>query len=159
MANKTTKKEFFGMLLEMESVKVNEELVDFINHEIELLDKKASKSASKRENANSELAGKLLKELQEIGNAVTISEFMKLSEVAKTEGLSNQKISSIFSKLKDNGGVTRTVVKGKAYFSAQQVDPREWEQKTPLPLKKQLTPVRLCGKIRYKIKKGVVSYD
>lgn len=119
MANKTTKKEFFGMLLEMESVKANAELVDFINHEIELLNKKASKSASKRENANSELAGKLVEELREIGKAVTISEFMKLSEVTKTEGLSNQKISSIFSKLKDSDEVTRTVIKGKAYFSAE----------------------------------------
>ena len=131
MANKTTKKEFFGMLLGMESVKANTELVGFINHEIELLDKKASKSASKRENANSELAGKLVEELVAIGKAVTISEFMKLSEVAKTEELSNQKISSIFSKLKDSEEVTRTVIKGKAYFSAQQVDPREWEQKLP----------------------------
>lgn len=131
MANKTTKKEFFGMLLEMESVKANEELVDFINHEIELLDKKASKSASKRENANSELASKLLEELVIIGKAVTISEFMKLSEVAKTEELSNQKISSIFSKLKDSKEVTRTVIKGKAYFSAEQVNPREREKKLP----------------------------
>lgn len=119
MANKTTKKEFFGMLLEMESVKVNEELVGFINHEIELLNKKASKSASKRADANSELAGKLVEELTVIGKAVTISEFMKLSEVTKTEELSNQKISSIFSKLKDNGEVTRTVIKGKAYFSVE----------------------------------------
>lgn len=119
MANKTTKKEFFGMLLKMESVKENAELVGFINHEIELLDKKASKSASKRENANSELANKLVEELRGIGKAVTISEFMKLSEVTKTEELSNQKISSIFSKLKDSEEVTRTVIKGKAYFSAQ----------------------------------------
>ena len=119
MANKTTKKEFFGMLLAMESVKASAELVDFINHEIELLDRKASKSASKRENANSELAGKLVEELQTVGKPVTISEFMKLSEVAKTEELSNQKISSIFSKLKDSGEVTRTVIKGKAYFSVE----------------------------------------
>ena len=106
------------MLLEMESVKANAELVGFINHEIELLDKKASKSASKRENANSELASKLVEELRIIGKAVTISEFMKLSETVKAEELSNQKISSIFSKLKDTEEVTRTVVKGKAYFSA-----------------------------------------
>ena len=119
MANKTTKKEFFGMLLEMESVKANAELVGFINHEIELLNKKASKSASKRENANSELASKLVEELREIGKAVTISEFMKFSETVKAEELSNQKISAIFSKLKDTEEVTRTVVKGKAYFSVE----------------------------------------
>ena len=118
MANKTTKKEFFGMLLEMESVKSNSELVTFINHEIELLDKKVSKSASKRADSNSELASKLIEELVAIGKAVTISEFMKLSETVKAEELSNQKISSIFSKLKDTE-IIRTVVKGKAYFSAK----------------------------------------
>ena len=56
--------------------------------------------------------------MREIGNAVTISEFMKLSETVKAEELSNQKISSIFSKLKDKE-ITRTVIKGKAYFSAE----------------------------------------
>ena len=106
------------MLLEMESVKANAELVGFINHEIELLDKKASKSASKRADANSELASKLVEELRGMERAVTISEFMKLSETVKAEELSNQKISSIFSKLKDKE-ITRTVIKGKAYFSAE----------------------------------------
>lgn len=118
MTNKTTKRQFFGMLLEMENVKANSELVTFINHEIELLDKKASKSASKRADSNSELASKLIEELVAIGKAVTISEFMKLSETVKAEELSNQKISSIFSKLKDTE-ITRTVIKGKAYFSAE----------------------------------------
>lgn len=119
MANKTTKKEFFGMLLEMESVKANAELVGFINREIELLDKKASKSASKRADANSELADKLLTELQVIADSVTVSDFMKLSDTVKAEGLSNQKVSAVFSKLKETGAITRTVVKGKAYFSAE----------------------------------------
>lgn len=119
MANKTTKKEFFRMLLEMESVKEREELVSFINHEIELLDKKASKSASKRADANSELAEKLLAELKIIDDAITISDFMKLSETVKTQELSNQKVSAVFSKLKADGIITRTVVKGKAFFSAE----------------------------------------
>lgn len=121
MANKTTKKEFFTMLLEMESVKEKEELVSFINHEIELLDKKASKSASKRADANSGLAEKLFDELVIIGKPVTVSDFMKLSEIVQTQELSNQKVSAIFSKLKTEGFVIRTVVKGKAFFSAEQV--------------------------------------
>ena len=119
MANKTTKKEFFTMLLEMESVKEKEELVSFINHEIELLDKKASKSASKRADANSGLAEKLFDELVIIGKPVTVSDFMKLSEIVQTQELSNQKVSAIFSKLKTEGFVIRTVVKGKAFFSAE----------------------------------------
>lgn len=117
MANKTTKREFFAMLLTMESVKANAELVDFINHEIELLDSKAMKSASKRASANTELEDVLLAELAKVGKSVTVSEFMKLSATAKAGELSNQKVTAVFAKLKKAGKITREEVKGKAYFS------------------------------------------
>ena len=117
MANKTTKKEFFAMLLAINEVSANSELVDFINHEIELLDSKARKSASKRESANTELEEVLLAELAEIEKSVTVSEFMKLSTTAKAGELSNQKVTAIFAKLKKAGKITREEVKGKAYFS------------------------------------------
>ena len=51
---KLTKKEKFGMILAIEEVAQNEMLVDFINHELELLNKKASKSGAtkgQKENA------------------------------------------------------------------------------------------------------------
>ena len=115
---KITKKEMFGMLLEIAEVAQDELLVNFINHEIELLDKKASKSSSKRTDANVALKAELLEELLQIGKAVTISEFMKLSEVVKEKELSNQKVSSLFSQMKDDT-IDRTVLKGKAYFSAK----------------------------------------
>ena len=115
---KITKKEMFGMLLEIGEVAENEMLVNFINHEIELLEKKASKSSSKRTDVNVALKAQLLEELLQIGKAVTISEFMKLSEVVKEKELSNQKVSSLFSQMKDDT-IERTVIKGKAYFSAK----------------------------------------
>ena len=118
MANKTTKKEFFAMLLAINEVSNNSELVDFITHEISLLDNKARKSASKRADANSELADKLLAELTAIDKAVTVSDFAKVSATAKAEELSGQKISAVFSKLKKAGVIEREEVKGKAYFSA-----------------------------------------
>ena len=117
MANKTTKKEFFAMLLAINEVSANSELVDFINHEIELLDSKARKSASKRESANTELEEVLLAELIEIGKSVTVSEFMKLSTTVKAGELSNQKVTAVFAKLKKADKITREEVKGKAYFS------------------------------------------
>ena len=115
---KITKKEMFGRLLEIAEVSQDELLVNFINHEIELLEKKASKSSSKRTDANVALKAELLEELLQIGKAVTISEFMKLSEIVKEKELSNQKISSLFSQMKDDT-IDRTVIKGKAYFSAK----------------------------------------
>ena len=118
---KITKKEMFGMLLEIGEVANDETLVNFIKHEIELLDKKASKSSSKRTDANASLKAKLLEELTEIGKAVTISEFMKLSDTVAEKELSNQKISSLFSQMKDDT-IHRVVIKGKAYFSAKEVE-------------------------------------
>lgn len=115
---KITKKEMFGRLLEIAEVSQDELLVNFINHEIELLEKKASKSSSKRTDANATLKTELLEELTQIGKAVTISEFMKLSEIVKEKELSNQKVSSLFSQMKDDT-IDRTVIKGKAYFSAK----------------------------------------
>ena len=118
MEKKLTKKEMFIMLLEIKEVYNNENLVNFIKHEIDLLDKKANKSSSKRTNANVALKTELLEELTQIGKAVTISEFMKLSEIVKEKELSNQKVSSLFSQMKDDT-IDRTVIKGKAYFSAK----------------------------------------
>ena len=115
---KVTKKDRFMEIIEIATELGREDLIDFCNHEIELLDKKASKSSeSKTKKENAELMNTLYEELVEIGKAVTISEFMKLSTVVEEKGLSNQKVSSLFTKMKGEK-VDRTVIKGKAYYSA-----------------------------------------
>lgn len=119
MANttvKVTKKDNFNAIIEIATELGRQDLVDFCKHEIELLEKKKSKE-TKNQKENSALMEKLLEDLVLIGKGVTISEFMKLSDTVQSEGLSNQKISSLFSKMKDVT-IVRTVVKGKAYFSA-----------------------------------------
>ena len=115
---KITKKDNFNAILEIATELGRQDLVDFCKHEIELLDKKKSKE-TKSQKENSALMEKLLADLVKINKAVTISEFMKMSETVQTEGLSNQKISSLFSKMKDVS-IERTVVKGKAYFSIKE---------------------------------------
>ena len=121
MANttvKVTKKDRFMEIIEIATELGREDLIDFCNHEIELLDRKASKSGeSKSKKENAELMNALYEELAEIGKAVTISEFMKLSTVVEEKELSNQKVSSLFTKMKGEK-VDRTVIKGKAYYSA-----------------------------------------
>ena len=113
---KITKKDRYNQLLAIAEVSANEDLVTFITHEIELLDKKSAKSGtSKTQKENEALMNALYEELSEIGRAVTISEFQTLGEVAK--GFSNQKISAMF-RLMNNTRVQRTVVKGKTYFKA-----------------------------------------
>ena len=121
---KVTKKDRFMEIMEIANEMNREDLVDFCKHEIELLEKKASKSSeSKSKKENAELMNILYEELAEIGKAVTIGEFMKLSPTVAEKELSNQKISSLFTKMKDEK-IHRVVIKGKAYFS---VIPEEME--------------------------------
>ena len=128
MANttvKVTKKDRFMEIINIATELGRQDLVDFCNHEIELLSKKKSKE-TKAQAENTILMATLLEELKAIGKAVTISEFMKVSETVAEKGLSNQKISALFGKMK---GITidREVVKGKAYFFALPCESEEVE--------------------------------
>ena len=112
MANKKTKREFFGEIREI--VKENTELVAFIDHELELLDKKTSAKSTKVNTEQVELMGKIVNALNKIGRSVTISELQK--ENAEMAEYSNQKLSAMLKKLVDNKQVTKMVDKKKSYF-------------------------------------------
>ena len=112
MANKKTKREFFGEIREI--VKENTELVEFIDHELELLDKKTSAKSTKVNTEQVELMEKIVDALNEIGRSVTISELQK--ENAEMAEYSNQKLSAMLKKLVDNKQVTKMIDKKKSYF-------------------------------------------
>ena len=117
MEKKITKKERFNQLLGIVEVSANEELVAFIKHEIELLEKKSNGKPTKTQKENEEIMAKLYEELKQCESAVTITEFQKMSELAGT--LSNQKISALFkTMIEKKGTVEKSVVKGKTYFKA-----------------------------------------
>jgi hypothetical protein len=126
MANvKMTKKEMFTEILAL--VKDNKEMTEFIEHEIELLDKKkanGSKKAQANKDANLKLANELFVALKELDKPVTISEFQKESDY-DVAILSNQKISSLLRTLIADGLVVRTEEKKKAYFSVVDTDTDE----------------------------------
>ena len=113
---KLTKKDLFGQARELAVANGREDLVAFIDHEIELLNKKASASGeSKTQKENLVIMDKLYNELANMDRAVTISEFQANSEYAST--LSNQKISALFKKMKEAGKIVKTTEKKKSYFS------------------------------------------
>lgn len=114
MEKKITKKDRFNQLLAIEEVANNQDLVAFIQHEIELLDKKSSKSGlTKEQKVNEEIKAQLLLELSD--TPITITELRATSEYANQ--LSCQKITALFKQLKESGLIERTVVKGVAYYS------------------------------------------
>ena len=115
MTKKMTKKEMFAQI--MANYNLTEEERAFVQHEIELLEKKSSKSGqTKTQKENEILMEQLIVALGEVGKAVTISEFQALS-TAEVATLSNQKLSALLKKLVDAERVVKTVEKKKSYFS------------------------------------------
>lgn len=115
MANKLTKKDLFNKLLEVEEISANEELVGFINHELELLEKKANRTGTtKTQKENEGIKDIILETLRLEGAPMTITQ---LQETDKTlEGLSNQKISALLAQLVNTNKVIRTKDKKTTLF-------------------------------------------
>ena len=114
-AKKITKREKFAMLLAMESVKENPMLVEFIEHEIELLARKngSEKKPTAQQTANLEIKDAILDGM-ESGRKYTITDIIK--EIPECAELTNQKVSALVRQLLLSNLVERVEEKKKAYF-------------------------------------------
>lgn len=113
---KITKRDNFNKLLTIREVAEDTQLVEFINHELELLNRKsASHSTAKTANqkANEEIKTKIIDALVQLGKS-TISELQAGSE--EMAEYSNQKLSALLKQLVDSKQVVKTMEKKKAYF-------------------------------------------
>jgi len=122
MEKKLTKKDYFEMIKGVCADRTD--IVDFCNHEIELLSRKNSKSgATKTQKENEIVANMLVEELAKIGKPITITDLMNTSEIVKNytlengNNLSNQKISAIFKQLVESNRIVKVTDKKKSYFS------------------------------------------
>jgi predicted transcriptional regulator len=115
-AKKMTKRDYFNTLLGMADVKANPTLVEFINHELELLDRKNSteKKPTAQQTANDSIKVAILDFMEE-GVRYTITDLIK--SVPECADLTNQRVSALIRQLKDEGKVVRIEDKRKAYFS------------------------------------------
>lgn len=110
-----TKKEMFTEIRKV--VADNAEMVAFIDHEIELLNKKSSSSRkpTKTQVENEGFKADILSALAEADNAVTIKGLMEICP--SVSGLTNQRITHMLTDLRKDGKVVRTYVKKVAYFA------------------------------------------
>lgn len=117
MANSTklTKAQKFTMLKAIPSVAENSTLVEFIDHELELLAKKNSseKKPSANQVANEGIKADILEGMAE-GKLYTITDLIK--EIPACADLTNQRVSALIRQLMANGSVERVEEKRKAYF-------------------------------------------
>jgi len=110
-----TKKEMFAEIRKV--VADNAEMVAFIDHEIELLNKKSSSSRkpTKTQVENEGFKADILTTLADADKAITIKELCVLCP--SVSGLTNQRITHMLTDLRKDGKVARTYVKKIAYFS------------------------------------------
>lgn len=118
MTNKMTKKDYFTTLMNIVSTSNatnKEKMLEFITHEIELLDNKApSKKQIEAKEANVAIMNAIVEVLKRLGNAVTVSQLMNEPEL---NGYSNQKLSALLRQLVKANRVTKVTDKRKSYFS------------------------------------------
>lgn len=119
MANKITKRDSFISIIEVLKGAERTDLVEVMEHEIELLDKKkASGKMTKTQVANEDIKALIIEELARLAKPVSITELISESaEVAEKCGNSNQKVSALMTQLKNAGAVVRTTEGKKALFS------------------------------------------
>lgn len=114
---KMTKRDYFSKLIEIvecANVDNSAEIIDFLNHEIELSKKKSSVK-TKTQKENEVLMEVVFNALVEVGKPMTVSELMSANE--EVGAMSNQKVAALLKKLKEDERVVRVEDKKKAYFS------------------------------------------
>ena len=112
---KPTKRENYVSLLNLAEVSANPTLVEFINHEIELLDKKnaSDKKPTAQQNANEGIKNAILDNMVK-GKMYTITEIIKT--VPECSDLTNQRVSALMRQLIEAKLIVRIEDKRKAYF-------------------------------------------
>ena len=115
MERKTTKREMFNII--KTAMADNAEVVAFVDHELELLERK--NSAERKPTVN-QLDNKKIKKvvLEKIGtHSYTITEIIK-NVLADTEwaDLTCSRMTAIATQMAEDGDLIREVVKRKAYY-------------------------------------------
>lgn len=117
---KLTKKEKYGMVLNY--IQDNEMLVEFIENEINLLNKKASSnSKTQTQKDNEVIKEKIVALLNTSPKPLTITEFQATYKEFAVDKYSNQKLTSLFTQLKNESKIVRIQDKKKSYFYVEVV--------------------------------------
>ena len=121
---KLTKKDKYGMLLGVLNGEIVSEenktiLEEFIGNEVALLERKASKVDSKKNEEHESLMSAIKIALYNKGDKMTCSEIVKAVNTAEGTEHSLNKISAMLTKMgeKGSGEVVKTMEKKVAYFT------------------------------------------
>ena len=110
-----TKREMFAEIRNI--VADNEEMVAFIDHEIELLERKSNspKKPTKTQVENDSFKAEIVAYLTEVDTPKTIKELQ--AEIPSISGLTNQRITHMLTDLVKAETLTKEYVKKTPYYS------------------------------------------
>ena len=110
-----TKRENYASIREIVEKLGRTDLVEFVDHEVELLNKKnnAPKNPTAKQLENEKLKDVILAEMGD--KPLTITEMQ--TKISALSELSNQRVSAIVKQLVEDNSLVRTVAKRKAYFA------------------------------------------
>ena len=115
---KLTKKQKFTMLMGIDAVKENDVLREFVEHELDLLEKKNASKSTKvtaKQEQNSAI-GEQVVDFMSANTLYTMSELLK-KVPGLPEDMSLPRLTRIVTDMVNDGRIVRTVDKRKAYFS------------------------------------------
>ena len=119
MAKKITKREKYEMLKALPAVAENEMLGEFIDHELELLDRKnvvnGEKKPTARQSENEAYQGEIINYM-EMGSKYTITELLNGVPNAP-EDMTHNRIVALLKQLCDAGAIVRSKEKGVTKFA------------------------------------------
>ena len=111
---KMTQRDFYNEIIALAKANEREDIVEFAEGRIAVLDRKASnKKPTKTQEENEVLKGVILDTLTNEG--VTVTDLQAKDETLS--GLSNQRVSALLRQLVTDGKVAKVVDKKKSYFS------------------------------------------
>lgn len=115
---KPTKRDRFNALLAIPAVAENADLVDFINHEIELLDKKnsAERKPTAKQVENAGFKSDILAWM-EPATQYAAADVVKGVPSIVAAGLSANRVTAMLTQLVNDGAIIRTEDKRKSYYS------------------------------------------
>lgn len=112
-----TKREMFAAIANVAEVAANEEMITFINHEIELLDARKnskSKGMTKTQKENEGIKAVIAEVLTSADEKMTVTEMIADERL---NSYTNQKISALLRQMVEAGKVVKTIEGKKAYFA------------------------------------------
>lgn len=115
---KPTKRDHFNALLAIPAVAENADLVAFIEHEVELLDKKnsAERKPTPKQTENAGFKSDIL-DWAEAGVQYTAGDFVKGVPSIVEAGISVNRVTAMLTQLVNDGALVKTVDKRKSYYS------------------------------------------